>query len=71
VETTREKTGIGWKARKEGAECTMRRDRQSSTFGMECSEMREREGKERGEIQNENGREIRWMKELWKRKERI
>jgi hypothetical protein len=71
VETRREKTGIGWKERKEGAECTMRGDRQSSTFGMECSEMREREGKERGEILNEDGREIRWMKELWKRKERI
>jgi hypothetical protein len=29
-----------------------------------CSEMRQREGKERGEIQNEDGREIRWMKEI-------
>jgi hypothetical protein len=26
-----------------------------------CSEMRERERKERGEILNEGGREIRWM----------
>jgi hypothetical protein len=37
-----------------------------------CNEMRERERKERGEIQNEDGREeIRWMKEIWKRRERI
>jgi hypothetical protein len=28
------------------------------------SEMRERERKERGEILNEDGREIRWMKEI-------
>jgi hypothetical protein len=28
-----------------------------------CSEMRERERKERGEILNEDGREIRWMEE--------
>jgi hypothetical protein len=33
-----------------------------------CSEMRE-ERKERGEILNENVREIRWMKEIWKKKE--
>jgi hypothetical protein len=32
---------------------------------------RERERKEQGEIQNEDGREIRWMKEIWKRRERI
>ncbi|XP_068914676.1 uncharacterized protein F23F12.8-like [Tenebrio molitor] len=36
-----------------------------------CGEMREREEKERGEILNENGREIGWMKEVWKRRERI
>jgi hypothetical protein len=29
-----------------------------------CSEMREREGKEWGEIQNEDGREIRWIQEI-------
>jgi hypothetical protein len=29
------------------------------------------ERKERGEILNEDGREIRWMKEIWKRRERI
>jgi hypothetical protein len=34
-----------------------------------CSEMRERN--ERGEILSQNGREIRWMKEIWKRRERI
>jgi hypothetical protein len=36
-----------------------------------CSEMRERERKERGEILNEDRREIKWMKEIWKRRERI
>ncbi|KAH0816611.1 hypothetical protein GEV33_006180 [Tenebrio molitor] len=36
-----------------------------------CGEMREREEKERGEILNEDGREIGWMKEVWKRRERI
>jgi hypothetical protein len=30
----------------------------------------ERERKKRGEILNEDRREIRWMKEIWKRKER-
>jgi hypothetical protein len=30
-----------------------------------------RERKERREILNEERREIRWMKEMWKRKERI
>jgi hypothetical protein len=34
-----------------------------------CSQKRERERKERGEIPNEDGREIRWMKE--KRRKRI
>jgi hypothetical protein len=37
----------------------------------ETIEMREREGKERGEILSEDGREIGWMKEVWKRGERI
>jgi hypothetical protein len=36
-----------------------------------CSKMRERDGKHRGEILNEDGREIRWMKEIWKRRDRI
>jgi hypothetical protein len=36
-----------------------------------CSEMRKRERKDRGEVQKEDGREIRWKKELWKRRERI
>jgi hypothetical protein len=36
-----------------------------------CSEMRETDGKHRGEILNEDGREIRWMKEIWKRRDRI
>jgi hypothetical protein len=29
------------------------------------------EGKERGEIPNEDKMEIGWMKEIWKRRERI
>jgi hypothetical protein len=33
--------------------------------------MREREGKVREEILNEDGRETGWMKEIWKRRERI
>jgi hypothetical protein len=37
----------------------------------ETIEMREREGKERREILSEDGREIGWMKEVWKRRERI
>jgi hypothetical protein len=36
-----------------------------------CSEIRGRERKERGEIPNEDRREIRWMKEIWRRRERI
>jgi hypothetical protein len=65
VGTRREKIGIGWKERKEGAECGMR------SMWNGCSEMRERERKERREILNEDGREIRWMKKIWKRRERI
>jgi hypothetical protein len=43
-----EKTGVGWKERKEGAECAMKRERQLSTWNG-CSEMRERgeRGRER------------------------
>jgi hypothetical protein len=36
-----------------------------------CDEMRETEGKERREILSEDEREIRWMKEVWKRREWI
>jgi hypothetical protein len=36
-----------------------------------CSKMREREGKEWEDILNEDGREVRWMKEIWKRREMI
>jgi hypothetical protein len=64
--TRREKRGIGWKRRKEGAECAMRREREHMWNG--CREMREG-GKERWE--NEDEREIRWIKEIWKRRERI
>jgi hypothetical protein len=54
VGTRREKTGIGWKERKEGAECAMRgereRARESSIRGMG-----ERKRKKQGEILNEDG----------------
>jgi hypothetical protein len=40
VGTRREKTGIGWKERKEGSECAMRRERDRQLNG--CTEMRER-----------------------------
>jgi hypothetical protein len=33
----RKETGIGWKKRKEGAECATRRERQSSTCGMDVA----------------------------------
>jgi hypothetical protein len=33
--------------------------------------MRDRERKVRGEIRNEDGRDIRWMKKIWKKRERI
>jgi hypothetical protein len=36
-----------------------------------CSEMKERERKERGEILNEHGREIGWMKDKWKKSDRL
>jgi hypothetical protein len=68
VGTRREKTGVGWEERKEGAECAMRRKRQLSTCEME---MRERERKQRGEILNEDEREIGWMKEIGKRRDRM
>jgi hypothetical protein len=66
-----ERSGIGCKERREGAGCAARRERRSSTCAPHgCGEMREREGKERREILSEDGREIGWMKEIWKR-ERI
>jgi hypothetical protein len=69
---TREKTAIGWKERKEGAECAMKRERETiEHMWNRCSKMREREGKQREEILNEDGQEIRWMKEIWKRREMI
>jgi tRNA A37 N6-isopentenylltransferase MiaA len=36
-----------------------------------CREMKERERKKLGEILNEDEREIRWMKEIWRRSEKI
>jgi hypothetical protein len=49
----------------------MRREKQLSIMWNGFSEMRERERKERGEILNEDRREIGWMKEIWKRRERL
>jgi hypothetical protein len=65
LETRREKTSIGWKEKNEGEECAMRREREGETIEHMwngCSEMREKERKERGEILNENGRKIKWTK---------
>jgi hypothetical protein len=53
---TREKTGIGRKERKAGTKCVMRRERQFEHMWNGCNEMRK---EERGEILNEDGREIR------------
>jgi hypothetical protein len=36
-----------------------------------CSEMGDRERKERGEILNGDGREIGWMQGIWKRRDRM
>jgi hypothetical protein len=64
VRMRREKTGIGRKERKEGAECVMRRERQLSTCGMDVgSEMRERERKGTGRNMNEDKIEERDMEE--------
>jgi hypothetical protein len=63
VGTRRGKIGIGWKERKGGTKCTMRRERDNwARVKYGCSEMRDREKKERGEISNEDGREVRWIK---------
>jgi hypothetical protein len=35
------------------------------------SERKERERKERGEILTEDGREIGWVKDIWKRRDRM
>jgi hypothetical protein len=58
-----DKTSIGRKERKEGAECAMRRERQLSTSVMDIAKWG-RERKERGKILNEDGREMGWMKEI-------
>jgi hypothetical protein len=59
----REKTGIGPKEGKKGAECAARRERQLSTRN-------ERE-REWGEILNKDGREIGWIKLISKRRYRM
>jgi ribonuclease D len=65
VGTRRDNIGIGRKEKKEGAECATR-DMWSG-----YSEIRERERKEWGEILNEDRREVGWMKEIWKRRDRM
>jgi hypothetical protein len=64
----RKQIGTGWKER-----CRMCYEERETIEHMwnGYSEMRKRERKERGEIQNEDGREIRWMKEICKMRERI
>jgi hypothetical protein len=47
MRTKREKTGIRWKERKEGAECAMRRETIEHMWNG-CSEMRESERKDTG-----------------------
>jgi hypothetical protein len=54
--TRREKTG--WKKRKECAECAMRRERQSSTCGMDANWERRREWSGDNYVNNEDEREI-------------
>jgi hypothetical protein len=51
VGTRRDKTGIGRKDRKEGAECAIKKERENGE-----------------KILNEDGGEIRGMKEIWKRR---
>jgi hypothetical protein len=50
--------------------CYEERERQLSTCGMDVAKC-ERERKERGEVLNEDGREIGWMKEIWNRRDRM
>jgi hypothetical protein len=60
------KKDFGWKERKEGEECAMRREGEAiEHLWNGCSEMREEYvgNEERGKILNEDRREIRWMKE--------
>jgi hypothetical protein len=62
-----------WTEGEERRCCRMCRE-ESETIGhmwSGCGEMREREGKERREILSADGREIGWMTEIWKRRERI
>jgi hypothetical protein len=70
VGTRRERTGIGWKKKKECAGCALRRERDDRAH-VERMRRNEREGKKRGEILSEDGREIGWMNEVWKRRARI
>jgi hypothetical protein len=60
-----EERGIGPKQREEGAECVKRRETTEHMWNG-CSEMRER-----GRNTNKDGTEVGWMKETWKRRERI
>jgi hypothetical protein len=56
---------------KEGAEWSYKGRETVEHIWRGCSEMRERERKVLGEIRNEDGRDIRWMKKMWNKRERI
>jgi hypothetical protein len=56
----------------EGTECaTYEESERIEHLWNGYSEIREREKKERRENLNKDGREIRWIKAIWKRRERI
>jgi hypothetical protein len=66
VGTRRQKTGIGWKERKEGAECVMRRETQSSPCGMDVAKWkggREETGRNTEWRRKGNRMDVRDMKE--------
>jgi hypothetical protein len=55
VGTRREKTGIGWKEGKEGAECAMKRERQLSTCGIDVAKCEK--GRQKGDKMDERDME--------------
>jgi hypothetical protein len=71
VGTRRERTGIGRKEKREGEGCAARKKREDRARGEWIRRNERNEGKGEGEILSEGGREIGWMKEIWKRRARI
>jgi hypothetical protein len=55
VGTIRDKTGIGWKERKEDAECAMKTDRQLSTCGTDVAKCEK--GRQKGDKMDERDME--------------